>query len=172
MMVDNYMSFYMEMVIVMDPLNRPIGYWLKHLHNLLEARFEQALAGFGVDRRQWQALNMLADGGRTLDALADALAPFWPDARAGVEELVHGEGGLAARGWVAPTGAGSLGLTADGRAVQGAVRQRVDGLRGEILEGVTPEQYAETVRMLAAMAGNLEARLAAGAEARREAAGQ
>ena len=38
---------------------KPIGYWLKHLDSLLEAAFARALARHAVNRRQWQALNVL-----------------------------------------------------------------------------------------------------------------
>jgi hypothetical protein len=39
----------------------PIGYWLKHLDSLIEAAGERALAGQGVTRRHWQALNTLQE---------------------------------------------------------------------------------------------------------------
>ncbi len=37
----------------------PIGYWLKHLDGLIGGNFERTLAGEGVTRRRWQALNTL-----------------------------------------------------------------------------------------------------------------
>ncbi|MEV6207346.1 MarR family transcriptional regulator [Kitasatospora sp. NPDC051914] len=139
-----------------DPTDRPIGYWLKHLHNLLEACFEEALADLGVRRRQWQALNTLAAGPCTPADLALALAPFWPDAAAGVDDLLHGPDGLLPRGWAEPAGAGAVALTADGRRLHGEVHGRVARLRAASLAGLTSEQYAGTVRVLAAMAANLE----------------
>jgi hypothetical protein len=41
---------------------RPIGYWLKRLDGLIEQHFERTLAGEGVTRRQWQALNPCTSG--------------------------------------------------------------------------------------------------------------
>lgn len=37
----------------------PIGYWLKHLDGLIGGNFERTLAGEGVTRRRWQALDAL-----------------------------------------------------------------------------------------------------------------
>ncbi|MEV8093672.1 MarR family winged helix-turn-helix transcriptional regulator [Kitasatospora sp. NPDC085879] len=141
-----------------DPTGRPLGYWLKHLHNLLEDGFAACLADLGVDRRQWQALHTLAGGPRTPDALADLLAPFWPDARAGVDGLLHGPAGLLPRGWAEPADGDRVRLSRPGRELHDAVETRVAELRAAVLTGLTHDQYAGTVRALAVMAANLENR--------------
>ncbi|MCU7824048.1 MarR family transcriptional regulator [Kitasatospora sp. DSM 101779] len=141
-----------------DPTRRPIGYWLKHLHDLLEDGFAADLADLGVDRRQWQALHTLAGGPLAPDGLAAALAPFWPDARAGVDSLLHGPAGLVARGWAEPAGGGAVRLTDAGHDLHGVVETRVAELRTAVLAGLTRDQYAETVGVLAVMADNLERR--------------
>jgi hypothetical protein len=51
---------------------RPIGYWLKYLDGLTEAAVERTLAGQGVSRRHWQALNALHERPSTQAAVADA----------------------------------------------------------------------------------------------------
>ena len=43
----------------MDQLQRPIGYWLKHLDRLIEASFERIFADEGLTRRDWQVLSTL-----------------------------------------------------------------------------------------------------------------
>ncbi|WP_030267734.1 hypothetical protein [Streptomyces sp. NRRL B-24484] len=141
-----------------DPTGRPIGHWLKHLHDLLEDGFAADLADLGVDRRQWQVLHTLAGGPLAPDGLATALAPFLPDARAGVHDLLHGPSGLLPHGWAETAGDGTVRLTGPGRELHDAVEARVAELRAAVLDGLTRTQYAETVRVLAAMAGNLERR--------------
>lgn len=162
----------------MDVTTRPIGYWLRHLHNLLEEQFSAALKGFGVDRREWQLLNLLSSGTRTRADAAAALAPFWehPGASEPAElaDLLDGPSGLVARGWVTvEPGTDGLGLTAQGRAQHGSLAARVRDTRAALLQGLGPEQYTETVRVLATMAANLERTLAdrpAGGAARAESA--
>jgi hypothetical protein len=56
---------------------KPLGYRLKHLHDLLEEIFARTLTDFGTDRRQWQLLNTVAREPRSVADLEQALAPFW-----------------------------------------------------------------------------------------------
>jgi hypothetical protein len=141
----------------MDPATRPIGFWLKHLHNLFEEQFSMVLAGFGIGRRHWQVLNLLAGGPRPPAEIAVAIAPFL--AGGGEPELGTILAGFAARGWTATDG-GALALTTAGRAAHAGVEARVKQARQVILTDVTGDQYTETVRVLSVMAGNVEAALA------------
>jgi len=133
----------------------PIGYWLKHLHNLLEKQFDLALADLSVNRRQWQLLNTLSRATRTQKELREALAPFWtggePDPR---EPLAD----LAARGWTQDDD-GAISLTEHGRTAHANLAARIDRMRAAVLGDLTAEQYAETVRVLSIMAANVEATL-------------
>ncbi|NIH79895.1 hypothetical protein [Amycolatopsis viridis] len=122
----------------MDPLDRPIGFWLRHLHTLLETGLDELLAGHGLTRRHWQALNAPRYG-------ADVLEVF--------EGAGQARADLVARGWTTPDGA----LTEAGRAAHTEIAEHVQRFRARTLEGLTDQQYADTVRTLAAMAGNLEA---------------
>lgn len=76
---------------------RPIGYWLKHLDGLIDENFERTLAGEGVTRRQWQALNTLHKRPSTQAEIAEALKPFLVD-DPGADRRVIDE--LIVRGWV------------------------------------------------------------------------
>jgi len=137
-------------------MEKPLGYWLQHLHNLLEAQFAGVLADLGVNRREWQLVNTLSRGARTREALDQALAPFWAAEESGLRD---GLARLAARGWIDESG-DAVTLTDDGAAAHAELARRINEARGVVLGGLSPEQYAETVRILAVMAGNVEAALA------------
>ena len=53
----------------------------------------------------------------------------------------------------------TLTLTEQGREAHRTAAERVGETRQLLLHGLTPEQYAETVRVLSVMAGNVEAAL-------------
>ncbi|MFI6790482.1 MarR family winged helix-turn-helix transcriptional regulator [Nonomuraea sp. NPDC050383] len=134
-------------------MERPIGFWLKHLDQLIEAAAERVFAEERLTRRHWQVMNVLHRSPRTTEELAEALRPFWVPG-AITQEDVTGE--LARRGWLSRDDAGRHTLTADGRAGHAAVRRKVDGIRATFLAGLTEEEYRETVGVLQHMAGNLE----------------
>ncbi|GAA3879675.1 MarR family winged helix-turn-helix transcriptional regulator [Streptomyces sedi] len=139
---------------------RPIGYWLKHLHNLLEDQLETTLAEHSVSRRHWQVLNSLAREPHDEAALSAALAPFWDE---GVPALGTLLGELTGRGWVAQgRGGGPFALTEQGRAVHGELTRQVQRTRAQLLTGVSPDQYTDVVRTLAVMARNVEHALTEG----------
>ncbi|CEJ11411.1 hypothetical protein BN1110_01701 [bacterium YEK0313] len=139
---------------------RPIGYWLKHLDGLIERQFERALADAGLSRRHWQVLNVLNEAPAGRADVAAALAPFWNTAGEDLDQVLDGPGGLATRGFVAADPTGRLALTAAGRAARAAAATQVEAQRRALLDGLTPEHYAETVRVLSVMAANAERMLA------------
>ncbi|MBP8537493.1 MarR family winged helix-turn-helix transcriptional regulator [Streptomyces sp. MK37H] len=133
---------------------KPIGYWLKHLDALIDADFERALAGSGLARRHWQVLNCLAAGPRSADELAEALRPFWGEGAITLDEALEA---LRSRGWVTRAAEdGPYSLTPPGADGHAAVAERVGATRRRLMDGLTDEQYLETVRVLSRMAGNLE----------------
>lgn len=136
-----------------DSLDRPIGFWLKRLDELIEDTFEQALDDAGLCRRQWQALNVLRTGAVTRIDLAVALRPFLGEDAESGDLLVDN---LVLRGWVTRHRDGSLTLTPAGHAARDAAAGRVAGIRGRILDGLSECDYLETVRVLRAMGDNLE----------------
>ncbi|GII97510.1 MarR family transcriptional regulator [Sinosporangium siamense] len=132
---------------------KPIGYWLKHLHNLLEKQFDDTLADLGLSRRHWQIVNTLNRGKATRDELAAALAPFWTDGEPELDRLLPELGG-----WISTTGH-TLALNDAGRAAREHTSARIDEARATVLKGLSADQYTETVRILSVMAGNVEAEL-------------
>lgn len=79
---------------------------------------------------------------------------------------IDGPDGLVARGWVRYDG-DTLALTEPGRTAHYTAAERVGETRRLLVRGITAEQYAETVRILSVMAGNLEAASSGGAAADR-----
>ncbi|HET6634711.1 MAG TPA: MarR family transcriptional regulator [Streptomyces sp.] len=137
--------------------NRPIGYWLRHLHNLLEEQFEATLGDLGLGRREWQVLHTLTEGPRTTAALRDALAPFAAEEESDVDGVLAG---LRARGWVRSEES-DVALTEAGRSGHDEAAARVGETRKALLNGRTGQQYTDTVRVLSTMAANVETQLAA-----------
>jgi hypothetical protein len=132
-------------------MDRPIGYWLKHLDNLLERQLKTVLSAQRLTRREWQVLNTLSRSTADLSALTAALAPFW-DAGDDVDAVAQA---LITRGLVA-AGPGGMALTDAGRATHAEAAAAVGHARAVVTEGMTVEQYQTTVANLATMARNVE----------------
>ncbi|WP_410562933.1 helix-turn-helix domain-containing protein [Amycolatopsis sp. cmx-4-61] len=128
---------------------KPLGWWLRHLHELLESSMAGTLDAQSLTRRHWQVLNTIALGARTPEEVDAAMAPF-----------VTGEGSMApkvadlrARGWLTEDGT----LTADGREAHARVEEQIKQFRAKAVEGISDEDYRTTIRTLARCAANLEA---------------
>ena len=141
--------------------HRPIGFWLKLVDGLIDERFASTLEEHGVTRRQWQILNVLSRGPATVEQLDAAVAPFLaagtsaaddgvPVPETSAEHLSE----LIESAWVDATASG-YELTERGRTAFDALEETVGKLRAELSDGLTPEQYAETVAALEKMARNL-----------------
>jgi hypothetical protein len=131
---------------------RPIGYWLKTLDRLIEERFESRLGDAGLSRRQWQILNLLHDGARSMPELQDELEPFLQDAP---DELDDAVTGLLSRGWADSQNA-VISLSKTGEAQFGLVAANIAELRQDVAAGISPEEYRATVDVLVRMVANLE----------------
>jgi DNA-binding MarR family transcriptional regulator len=131
---------------------RPIGYWLKRLDRLIDARFENQLGEAGLSRRHWQLLNLLEDGPRSVPELQAELEPFLQGVP---DELSEAISGLVTRGW-ADSQDNIVSLTETGQAQFGLVKAKVAELRQALMAGISPEEYQATIDVLARMAANLE----------------
>ena len=129
---------------------RPIGYWLKELDRLINARFEDDLSAAGLTRRHWQMLNSLAEGPRPAVEVREGLAPFWNDSSEWDIQLAH----LVDRGDIADD-SGTLVLTETGHTTHQQAFGLIGKRRRAMLDGITDEQYIETVRLLEKMAANM-----------------
>ncbi len=130
---------------------RPVGWWVKRLDELLEQGLDDVVAAEGLTRRHWQVLQSLAGGPVPRAELQAALASF-----AGPGTVDGALADLAGRGWVADD-AGTPELTADGRAAHERLAAAVGAFRRRVADGLTAEEYAAVVRGLARMVANLEA---------------
>ncbi|HET6317572.1 MAG TPA: MarR family winged helix-turn-helix transcriptional regulator [Chloroflexota bacterium] len=142
----------------MGTAHQPIGYWLKHLDHLIEASFDRTLADFGIGRRHWQTLNVLATGPHSDADLAEALAPFWVDGGLPPRSQVLTD--LEHRDWVDVREDG-YALTNAGRLAHSELADRVRIARQRATDGISAAEYASAVRTLERMAANLAAEAAA-----------
>jgi DNA-binding MarR family transcriptional regulator len=131
---------------------RPIGYWLKLVDRLIDEQFASTLEEHGVTRRQWQLLNVLSREPATVEQLDAAVAPFLvsDDDESSLDHLTE----LIDSAWVDATPTG-YELTDRGRSAFERLAEVVAAQRTIVADGVTPEQYEQTVAVLERMARNL-----------------
>lgn len=131
---------------------RPIGYWLKLVDRLIDEQFASTLEEHGVTRRQWQLLNVLSRESATVEQLDAAVAPFLSsdDGESSAEHLTE----LIESAWVDATPTG-YELTDRGRTAFERLAEVVATQRTIVADGVTAEQYEQTVAVLERMARNL-----------------
>ncbi|MEU0796559.1 MarR family transcriptional regulator [Amycolatopsis sp. NPDC005961] len=127
---------------------KPLGWWLRHVHELLESSMARALDAESLSRRHWQVLNTIALGARTPEEVDAALAPFV----AADGPMAAKVADLRARGWVTEDG----GLTEAGREAHARVEERVEAFRTTVTRGISGDDYRTTVRTLERCAANLE----------------
>jgi hypothetical protein len=127
---------------------KPLGYWLRYVHELLESFFADALAAESLTRRHWHVLNTIALGARTVAEVDAALAPFVAEDGSMAPKIAD----LRERGWLTE----DLALTEKGREAHTRVEDHVKALRERITEGIGDEDYLLTVRTLQRCAANLE----------------
>jgi len=136
--------------------SRPIGFWLKAVDRLIDEKFASTLDEHGVTRRQWQLLNVLAQGPATVEQLDAAVAPFLSAATAedAAETSSEHLAELVESAWVDAT-ANEYSLTDRGRSALERLTAVVASERTQMSEGLSPEQYEQTVAALERMARNL-----------------
>ena len=126
-----------------------MGWWLKEADALLDAAFDAALDGTGVDRRGWQLLATLARAPMRRGELLASLASFDPPQVLGrvLDEVVS-------RGWVEETD-GVLRLTTVGSAQQQAVGPRVEEVRSKVSAALPQADYVQLISLLARLVEGL-----------------
>jgi hypothetical protein len=133
-------------------MERPIGYWLKHVDRLIEATMVRVFEEEQLTRRHWQALNVLRRSSPDEAGLTEALRPFWG---AGTITLDEVTGELTRRGWLTEDN-GHYTLTPAGETAHATIEKKVRGIRETAQTGVSDEDYRHTIRVLQRMAKNLE----------------
>ncbi|OXM70841.1 helix-turn-helix domain-containing protein [Amycolatopsis vastitatis] len=128
---------------------KPLGWWLRHLHELLESSMGRILDDESLTRRHWQVLNTIALGAHTPEEVDTVMAPFVAAEGSMTPKIAD----LRERGWVAGNGE----LTAAGREAHARVEQRVNAFRTLAIDGIGDDDYRATIRTLERCAANLEA---------------
>jgi hypothetical protein len=124
---------------------------------MIDEQFASTLEEHGVTRRQWQLLHVLSSGPATVEQLDAAVAPFLSAgqgsdptaAESSAEHLAE----LVESGWV--TDGDTYALTDRGRAAFDRLAEVVAVQRTAMTEGLTQDQYDETLAALERMARNL-----------------
>ena len=129
---------------------KPLGWWLRHVHELLESSMAQALETESLTRRHWQVLNTIALGVHTPEEVDAQLAPFVTTEGSTVTKVAD----LRARGWITE---GELALTETGREAHARVEERIKAFRVSSMDGISDDDYRTTLRTLERCAANLEA---------------
>lgn len=128
---------------------KPLGWWLRHLHELLESSMGRILDAESLTRRHWQVLNTIALGAHTPEEVDAAMAPFVAADGSMAPKLAD----LRERGWLTDDGE----LTTAGREAHARVEKRVKAFRAAAIDGISDDDYRATIRTLERCAANLEA---------------
>lgn len=133
-------------------MNKPIGYWIKRLDAALEIQLDATLARLKLSRRQWQALNTLAEATMLPDELEEALRPFWgTDVRLRERELAS----MVGRGLITMIDE-RLTLSERGRETYHQAQRLVEEARLDLSMGIGIDEYAMAVSVLERMSLNAE----------------
>jgi DNA-binding MarR family transcriptional regulator len=133
-------------------LRQPIGEWLRRADRAITRHMDAMLAGEGITRAHWQALNMVAThAGITREGLFAALREI-SDASA-LDQIIAD---LMGRGWVSRPQNERLELTDAGRTAHRSLAALVDGVRHRSMHGITRDEYALVIRTLRQLVANLE----------------
>jgi hypothetical protein len=131
---------------------RPIGYWLRLVDNLVDEQFAGTLDEHGVTRMQWQLLNVLTRSPATVEQLDAAVAPFLAadGATASLDHLTE----LIESAWVDATPTG-YEITERGQGALERLTAVVATQRTQMSDGLTEADYLTTIATLRQMAVNL-----------------
>lgn len=138
---------------------RPIGYWLKLVDSLIDEQFAATIDEHGVTRRQWQLLNVLSREPSTVAQLDAAVAPFLSAEKRSLSADDHESSSehlaeLVESGWVAAS-ADSYELTERGLTAFERLSEVIARQRTAAAEGISAEEYEQTVAVLERLARNL-----------------
>lgn len=133
----------------MDQDNANFGYAVADLTRLFRRVFDRRSAHLGLTRAQWRALSRIERvQGLTQSELADDL-DLEPIAVGRVVDRLEAAGFLERRADPEDRRCWRLYLAPKSAEVMTEMKQVAAQLRGEVLDGVAPADYATTMRVLA-----------------------
>ncbi len=147
----------------MNEQQKPIGYWLKAADQAITESLDRAVARFGLSRLAWQILNLVQQQQPVrLDSISTITAVLadYATLRATVEALIE-------QTWLIvttkQTDVLACELALDPAAIErlAAVTGLVHGLRAQLMQQISPEDYALTLKVLAQLIENAQASHAA-----------
>ena len=133
-------------------VTRPIGFWLKLVDRLIDEQFQHVLSEHDVTRAQWEILNILSPGPRSLDHLNHELAPFFDTVDGGC--ATEHVAGLIDRGWV-DVAFEYYELTGTGAVKHAELHRLVAKTRTAAIADVDEDDYATMLRSLEKVAHTL-----------------
>ncbi|MFG2650103.1 MarR family winged helix-turn-helix transcriptional regulator [Streptomyces sp. NPDC048436] len=137
-----------------DLPDQPIGYWASAAGSAVVHHIRTTLAELGVTQPQWWILSQLVAGDEGRDRAA-VLATLRGYLGVGDGPLNHDINALRERRLLAEDAGGRLRVTDAGRALQAEISARQHKLRAQIHEGVTEEEYIQTLKVLQRMIHNV-----------------
>jgi DNA-binding MarR family transcriptional regulator len=135
---------------------KPIGYWLKHVDEVITEHVDRVLSDNGFTRFRWQVLNIVYEAGTiSRGSLFDTMQTFINTRQ--MDEILDG---FVEEGWlVIKRGAGEgaqLKLTDAGKAKRETVFKLQSEVRRRAMQGITEQEYATVIDVLERMVKNLE----------------
>lgn len=132
---------------------RPLGYWVKHIHDGLEGNLAAAVGDLGLDRRLWQILDTVAHGPIDVSATAEALAPFVGQGRDAIGPRLAA---LVECGAIIADASGRHTLTDLGAELHAEAADRVHAARLATMRGFSDEEFGTLLDLLRRVASNVD----------------
>lgn len=136
-----------------DLSQQPIGYWLNRCDQAITEAINNRLRGYGVDRIDWQVLNVVAKQGPvSIQEVVDSL-----QANADHATLITSIDGWCQQGhFLCPDEeSDSLILTELGWAFHQELNEQIAAFREESFRGITEDEYETVVSVLKRIIANV-----------------
>lgn len=128
----------------MQPDNKPIGYWVKQVDEVLTQGINNIHMAFGITRTDWQVLHTIHEHGSISSSkLTDLLKPF-ADAQA-LEKIIvtFRERELLHTGDEA-----ALSLSEKGRQLHAGCFEKQQAFRKKAMSGIAEQEYVTAISVL------------------------
>jgi DNA-binding MarR family transcriptional regulator len=135
--------------------HKPIGYWLKHAHEVITEHVDRVLGDNGFTRSRWQVLNIIYQAGTITRSGVFGTMQTFIDAHQ-LDEIIEG---LVEEGWLVKHGESDgarLKLTDAGKRKRETIFKVQSEVRKRAMQGITEREYATVIDVLERMVTNLE----------------
>lgn len=133
----------------------PIGYWLKHLDEVITKHTDLVLKENGFTRSRWQTLNIIyQEGNLSRQKLFATMQTFLNSHQ--LDEIVSE---FIKKGWLVQQGEGDdiqLATTENGKVEREITFTLQSEVRKRLMQGVTEQEYTIVIDVLQRMVKNLE----------------